>query len=332
MQILNFDPNGSFGSRLGESLGTGLEKLAQNKVQELQKQNENLKYQQAISSIPGMKPEVAKLLAGISPEERKLLLPNLESLLGLYPNQQQAASGQPGQPSESPAPGQMAQAKPAAGAINNIFKSPQERQNLEKINLQKLQYAQPIFDKIETKARPARELQDNARKALSAIDKAISGPAGALTPKYLQSEEGQYLQSILNRIVVLNAQKGKGVPSLGRLKLEEGAKAQIWQKPKVIKKIMEDILGDPELLEDIAEGNASQDIQENIDNYDLTKLNSLLRKKTKENISQGQKERSAKFTKSSLPDASKYAEGAKAKNPVTGEVKYVVRNGAWENI
>lgn len=323
MQVIN-DTN--IGGRLGAALGSGLQQLAQNKIQALQ----NQQYQQSLASIPGMNPQMAQLLTNLSPEERKQVWPNIGSLMQLYSAQgQQQAPGQQlaGQPSQQ---GQL---------LQDIFTSPQQKQQKELLELKKesnelkrTQFNQTLLEKIETKAQVARELQANAKKALGAIDKAISGPAGAITPKYLQSEEGQYLQSILNRIVILNAQTAKGNPTLGRLKLEEGSKAAVWNKPKVLKKIMQDIIDNPELLEDAFEGDIANNLVEQYGSDLPRDWQKIIKKETKLALSKNKKERAGKFTKGSLPDASKYKEGQIAQNPVTGEDEFVIRNGKWEEL
>jgi hypothetical protein len=123
--ITPYDP----GVEFGKTLSNSLERLAGGKLQQLQQQGERLKYQQAISSIPGMKPEIAQLLSGISPEERKSILPNLDALLGLY--------NQPKQQAQAVQPEREQQSQAGTPSVGGLFQSPQQKQQKELLELKK---------------------------------------------------------------------------------------------------------------------------------------------------------------------------------------------------
>ena len=86
-----------FGEALGSGLGTGLQALAQLKLNQLTQRAEQSQFSQALQKIPGITPEVAQFAAALPPDVRKYALQNLGSLtqLGQLGQQQaqQASTG-----------------------------------------------------------------------------------------------------------------------------------------------------------------------------------------------------------------------------------------------
>lgn len=263
------------GQTLAENFGQGfntglqpiLQQLAQSRAQQMQAQRTGSALQ---ALLPNLSPEQAQA-AAYAPEsilkelvknqlgapERQAFGQMLSQVLGQEPNEQQANN----QRSTS----QLGPIKPEI--------SPQRALELAKLSetrrasdiaqqSQTLKRWDKFADQIEEKAKPARQVVHAAKEALDLLktQKAITGLAGKITPEYLQSAEGQALISKLKQIVTLRAQLGKGVPSRARLILEEGSKAQIWQQPKAIEKILNDTVNDPEIQKDIAEGNSIEQI------------------------------------------------------------------------
>lgn len=305
------------GENIGTALGTGLSNLAALKIQQYQQKQQHKNLAQSLGAF-GISPDVANSLALLPPELQKAALQNLPALQ---------------QFGQAPAAGEVGagQQQPGINA-GELFKSPQMKLAEEKNVIARQKLAQPVFKDIQEKAVPARQLVKYAEDALKNIDKAYTGLRGKITPAYLQSEEGQKLISDLDNIVLLRSQQGKGVPTRMRLILEQGAKAQIWQQPKVIKEILNDILKDPDVLNPIYKDQARSDILEKYGDALPSNFQSLLEKETKKIAHSKTKEKAASFTKESLPAPTNYPEGAKAKNPVTGEYQFIIKNGKWEEI
>ena len=210
--------------------------------------------------------------------------------------------------------------------------SPHEKREKETLDLKRMKAVEPQLRQIESEAKPARIVKTLAEEAREIVrtGKAKTGVSGFLTPKYFQSQQGQRLTSKLNQIVIQKAQLGKGVPSKLRLALEEGSKAAIWQHPKVIESILNDIINDPELQREIARDEARVKLSEKYGSNIPSNIISEIDKEAQISMHNAKKESASKFNKASLPSAKAYSEGAKAKNPITGEYSFIVRNGKWE--
>jgi len=143
------------GGRLGSALGTGLQQLAHNKLEHVmkqyEKQSERAQYARGLAPILG--DEAANFVSNLSPDERKYALQNIGSLMQLsqQPMQQQgpasglaALGGAPQQPGQQQAEQQFQspqqQMSPdRAKLIQDIFTSPQEKREREKLELAKRQ-------------------------------------------------------------------------------------------------------------------------------------------------------------------------------------------------
>lgn len=204
----------------------------------------------------------------------------------------------------------------------------------EQVGLSRISTFQPEFNKIKEAGKSSRELKKTTEQALEVFNRrgAKTGFLGKITPSYLQSPDGQVLQSKLQQIVLQRIQRGKGVPHQARLIAEQGSKADIWQHPDAIEEILTDQLNDPEMNREIYADEARNKLQQKyggeVPNDILTNIESY----GEELMSKDKAKRAAKFTKELLPSAKGEKDGTKATNPITGEDQFIVRNGKWENI
>lgn len=149
-----FDTNA--GGRLGAALGTGLNQLAQHKLGQLSKQyemqQERSRFVQGLAPLLG--PDTANFLGALGPDERKYALQNIGSLMQLNQQPGQSANALQGlqqgeeqqQLQEPQKQREVAQQQPQstqqmtperAQLIQDIFTSPQERREQEKLELEK---------------------------------------------------------------------------------------------------------------------------------------------------------------------------------------------------
>lgn len=145
MQVIH-DTN--VGGRLGEALGTGLNKLAEHKLaqlsQQYQTQQERSQFAQGLTPLLGQ--DTANFLSYLDPQERKNALQNIGSLMQLNQPQQPMAEGvQPQQ--------QQGMAPERSKLIQDIFTSPQEKREQKKLELAEKQAAakEKQFNLKETK-------------------------------------------------------------------------------------------------------------------------------------------------------------------------------------
>lgn len=156
MQVIH-DTNA--GGRLGAALGTGLNQLAQHKLSHLTKQyqaqSERNQYAQGLASLLGQ--DTANLLSNLGPEERKYALQNLSSLIQL--NQQPQANGLEAlQPEQE----QRQEISPErVKLVQDIFTSPQEKREREKLELAKrqsnLKETKQYVDSLKAQEKAAKE-------------------------------------------------------------------------------------------------------------------------------------------------------------------------------
>lgn len=189
--------------------------------------------------------------------------------------QAQQAQQQSQQPQQAQQPGQVSQQQPLQPNIqpkfaednSQLWMNPQDRRQAAQLNQQQRLHTDKQYtkyaEKIEESGRPSRQAAKLVDEALELMDtgKVISGIKGKYTPAFLQSEEGQALMSKLNKLVLIQAQLGKGVPSKLRLSLEELSKPAVWQQPKVIRKLLNDIKYDPEVQRDIYLDKAREQVE-----------------------------------------------------------------------
>ena len=179
------------GGRLGEVLGTGLNQLAQHKLAQLSKQYEaqSERNQFAQGLVPLLGQDTANFLSNLGPDERKYALQNLSSLMQLnqQPGQQQPAlrALQPGQQPQEQAQKeeQTQQLTPErAKLLEDVFTSPQERREREKLELAKRQAGlkeresliketKTYVDTLKDKEKASKEGNLRLRRMETLIDK-----------------------------------------------------------------------------------------------------------------------------------------------------------------
>ena len=175
-------------NQIGEALSTGLNQLAQHKLGQLSKQYEaqSERNQFAQGVAPQLGQDTANFLSYLSPKERELALNNISFLakLNQQPGQaqpamsalQQPGQQQPGQQQEQKAQQQEQLTPERAKLLEEIFTSPQERREREKLELQKkgIQSKEDLAAWANTKAYREKVLntEQSARESLDAIKEA----------------------------------------------------------------------------------------------------------------------------------------------------------------
>ncbi len=312
----------SFGERAFQGLGSGIQQLAEMQMQNFMKQKQQGQLRQALAA-GGFPQPLADLISS---------LPNTELQQTALKNLYQGGGGMP----QTGAQGtieQMGQAQPQAQAPTayNMLSQPPRREvrEEEKLALKKQQALQPYFKDISDKGAPASELLSTANEALNVLKtgKAFTGLKGALTPSVLQTEEGQLLDTLLNRIVILKAQQGKGLPTKTRLELEKLGKAGTWQKPKVIEKILNMTINDPEVMKNASNYQAFEDVNKQFGGEYPNNIKSLISERASE-LEKGLSKKQ-ELSPKSLPPAKGKKDGTYARNPLTGKIGYTVQNGEW---
>lgn len=178
-----FDTNA--GGRLGAALGTGLNQLAQHKLSQLSKQyeaqTERSQFAQGIAPLLGS--DTANFLSNLGPDERKYALQNISALMQLnqQPGQQQGNLEALQQPDQQQQPQQQEQQQnqqltpERSKLLQDIFTSPQEKREREKLDLAKrqanLKETKPYVDELKSKEKAAKEADLRLKRMETLIDK-----------------------------------------------------------------------------------------------------------------------------------------------------------------
>ncbi len=318
IQILN-DPLRSLGSSIGSSigagLGSGLQQLAQQKLDQFSQRQQIERGSQFWQGL-GLPKELAVQFAQAPESVQKSLLDRLEGV-----NIGGDDSGAMGEGATKG--GFKIGANPAERRHKELL-AQKEQHHLEKLHT-------PALKQIEEEGIPARQtlkLVDDIEKVVG-TSKAVTGVAGKFLPNFLQTPEGQELNSLFNQLVVLKAQLGKGVPSKLRLQLEELSKPAIWQDPSAIKKQLNRIKNDPEIQRYVAKDQAREELLGEFEGKVPRDLPSLIDKRSKEIISEKNKSQKSRVVEGG---DSSYPDGAQAKNPKTGKIDLVTKNGKWVKV
>lgn len=183
-----FDTNA--GGRLGAALGTGLNQLAQHKLAQLSKQYEiqSQKSQFAQGLAPILGQDTANFLSNLSPQERNHALQNIGSLMQLnqQPGQQEQMGGVAalgGQQPEQQMPEQQQQMSPQrAKLLQDVFTSPQEKREREKLELAKrssnIKETKQYVDSLKTMEKAAKESDLRLKRMTSLIERGKLPNAG----------------------------------------------------------------------------------------------------------------------------------------------------------
>ena len=196
MQVIH-DTNA--GGRLGAALGTGLNQLAHHKLSQLTKQyeaqQERSQFAQGIAPILGQ--DTANFLSSLGPDERKYALQNIGSLLQLnqQQNNEQSALGTMQQPGQELQPQQQNQQQitpERAKLLQDVFTSPQEKREREKLELAKrtsnIKETKSYIDTLKNQEKAARE-GDLRLKRMEALVKRGNLPNAALWSALTKIEE-----------------------------------------------------------------------------------------------------------------------------------------------
>jgi len=168
MQILNFDPQGSAGARLGESLGTGLEKLAQAKLQQLQQQGLQLQKHQALTGL-GFSPQEAQALSGLPTKLQELIIPAYLERAGI------AAQAQ--SENETPFEFLQQQAEPAVQAEGKAVGAPFQPNLAQRFQVNPLENV--LQGLMQKQAAPMVQPQVQAAPAVQQQEAAKAAPLTA---------------------------------------------------------------------------------------------------------------------------------------------------------
>ena len=180
MQVIR-DTNA--GGRLGQALGTGLQELAHHKLagltQRYEQQQERSQFAQGIAPILGQ--DTANFLSHLGPNERKSALQNIGALMqfnqpaGQQQGGLEAFSQQPGQNQQPNQQIGQEQTPERAKLIQDVFTSPQEKREREKLDLQKrqlnLKETKSYIDELKSKEKAAKEADLRFKRMETLIDK-----------------------------------------------------------------------------------------------------------------------------------------------------------------
>lgn len=323
---------------LGQALGTGigglghgvggfLQNLAQLKMQDIAQRQQSTRTASALQELLGLSPEQAQAAAG-APEsilkeftKRKLLEPSQQA----YLQQLQAMFGNEQTPM-SPELQKSGISEQQATKLAELGMKQKESKATEQRHYEKLYI--PEIKRIRSEGKAARKAYETTKRFKDVIDrnKAQLGNvvAGKFIPREWLNKDTQELISLGNELVLKRAQTGKGVPTKFRLALEELAKPGIWMTPEVAKARINDI--QEELLEDIAAEKAVKNV---IAKKGISKdFETLSDKETEKELTKLKKiQEKQPNAYSELPPASQF-EGKIARNPATGQKMKSV-NGQW---
>ncbi len=351
---------------LGEALGSGIQSYAHTRLQDLLQRNQRQQSAMGLQQLLGLQPGEAQGLSFQSPEvqsqfvKQRLQQPQneayaqaLNSLIGgggtgttqTTPLNLQSLNAQ-----QATKLGEIALKQRESAATREyqkerlaLQKQEQEHkrsQKLEELNLKKQETLakqnEPYLKELEQKVPVAMEAKEyiNDIKNLLDTGKVQSGITGAITSGLpfglgtpLQNKETQDFASAINKLVILEAQRGKGLPSKFRLLLEQAAKPGLNQRPEVQKAIINRL--DRQVQDILLEDEArSQVVEENggTPPVDLKKR-TLQRKRMLEKL----QNQSSKQLNSVLGDADKYEIGTEVEQD--GQIYRVIgdKSGAkWE--
>jgi hypothetical protein len=202
MQVIQ-DTNA--GGRLGAVLGTGLQELAHHKLSQLSKQYEiqqqRTQFAQGLAPLLGQ--DTANFLSHLGPEERKSALQNIGALMQLnqQPGQQQGGlEALSQQPEQQQAQLQGQERNPErAKLVQDIFTSPQEKREREKLELQKRQLSlketKPYIDSLKAQEKAGKESDLRLKRMESLIEHGKLPNAG-LWSFLTKFEEAPYISGL----------------------------------------------------------------------------------------------------------------------------------------
>jgi len=177
--------------------------------------------------------------------------------------------------------------------VTERVKQPAMQQRADAKRQEQLQrMASPeLKEKIEG-GNTAREMVHTAKNMLANLPNTSTGLVSGQIPTSWRGAAGQKFIRDANRLVLLSAQSGKGLPTRARLKLEEAAKINPSMQPEAIEEILNDIITSPEIIKAMAEAQAAEQLEEQWGgNYpnDYRRQYRTLSKKIEKELKQGAK-------------------------------------------
>jgi hypothetical protein len=263
------------GEQLGQMLRTGLQGLAQSKLQQMQQS----KMAGALQSLVGdqsTQQQKLSAIASLPVELQKVVLQNIDQILAQPDQGQQQAQGEFGIQAQAPMQQQFPQAPQKK--LGGLFTSPAQRIQEERLGVEKEKVAQRQQMAIDERAHkfltevkkdsvPAQKIRYTVNNIMDLLEsgEAQTGLTGRFLPKELQNETTQVLRTAINDLVLAKAAVGtgggKGVMSKARLALEQLSKPDIWQQPGAMRRNLQNIINDPTLMKALAESQASEELK-----------------------------------------------------------------------
>lgn len=259
---------------LSQGISSGLQNLANMKMQEYAQRQQAAKNEQFFNTLPGMTSENAKALSNASPELQQLFYKNsinapLREVFAKALGQAQQ-TGTPGQEQANTAEltNLLAQLPPEKALpiiqLQETIKSRQAQQSLaqqKEANKQAKEATQlaethrkeiaPYIQRTNQAYEDAKEMSSLAKQ----IDKLLpyaknKWPTGAIAlfdPSFQEATVRdpviRKIGQLSQRIALAAAKSGKGLPSVYRIKAEEGAKLKQTMPFWTVESIVKDIVG-----------------------------------------------------------------------------------------
>jgi hypothetical protein len=276
MNTLNIGPveGSSLAQGLGSGLGEGLQQLANMKLQEYAQRQQAGKNEAFFNTMPGMTPEKAKALSNTSPELQQLFYKNqmnapLREVFAKALGQAQQ-TGVPGQEqgSNQELTSLLAQLPPEKALpiiqLQETIKSRQAQQSLaaqkeenrqakEATNLAETHRKEivPYIHETNQAYEDSKEMGSLAKEIEKLLPYAKNKwPTGAIAlfdPNYqealVRDPVIRKIGQLSQKIALAAAKSGKGLPSVYRIKAEEGAKLKQTMPFWTVESIVKDIIG-----------------------------------------------------------------------------------------
>lgn len=243
----------------GSALGSGLEMLAQNKLQQLAQRNQQAQHAKGLQSIQGISPEMAQSLSLLDPQTMQLVLKD--------------TLARPGEQAYAQSLNQLLGGQPQGSGEEQAFNLPdQSRLNARQATeLAKLKFQK---DEAESKQREKKQSTINATNKTynEALDKAYninqkiadlgqeltdlvktgkvaSGLEGQLKPQWLLNDESRRFDAIGQELATLIAAQS-GVPTNFKIKLAQSSKPNLTHATNTQLKLAEHLINQTKKVAD----------------------------------------------------------------------------------
>ncbi len=241
------DDIGDLLSRLGRGLGTGigsgLEKMAQSKLNQMQKRQQMAQLQEA-----GVSPSLANFIAGAPPKAQADLYSRLEGLGGAQSPNGIGTGTEAGEPDigQATQPGMGQATQPGAPQVT-LGPDPAERRHRENIEQKQRKEANKYINTLATGYKTDSNIVKTAEQALKIITKNTElFPKNILLrnlPKESRSNpKVRIYERKIDSLIDEMTEGMKGRPTEIRIKLKQSAKAAIDQPIETQKEALKDII------------------------------------------------------------------------------------------